>query len=216
MLRRAAVKAHLAAAITAAGTKTESAYAADTWADYAAALATANAVNADTSADLRQSEVNDARVCLLKAERMLKPLTLTVPAGSTAIVDSRSMFIHGITESLASLDGYIAAASGYTLNVIRRSGSYVGTGSYVKVMDGDEQVAFYTVILYGDVNGDGVINEDDADIINNYLNGTDTEQLFEGSPFATAADVDRDGTITNADYAILDDYLTKGEPINQA
>lgn len=216
MLRRAAVKTHLAAAITAAGTKTESAYAADTWADYAAALATANAVNADTSADLRQSEVNDARVCLLKAERMLKPLTLTVPAGSTAIVDSRSMFIHGITESLASLDGYIAAASGYTLNVIRRSGSYVGTGSYVKVMNGDEQVAFYTVILYGDVNGDGVIDEDDFDIISNYLNGTDTEQLFEGSPFATAADVDRDGAITQADYAIINDYLTNGEPINQA
>ena len=47
-------------------------------------------------------------------------------------------------------------------------------------------------------------------------NGTDTEQLFEGSPFATAADVDRDGAITQADYAIINDYLTNGEPINQA
>ena len=68
----------------------------------------------------------------------------------------------------------------------------------------------------GDVNGDGIIDDDDFGIISNYLNGTDTEQLFEGSPFATAADVDRDGAITQADYAIINDYLTNGEPINQA
>lgn len=217
MLRRAAVKTHLAAAITAAGAKTESAYAADTWADYAAALATANAVNADTSADLRQSEVNDARVCLMKAERRLKPLTLTVPAGSTAVIDSRSMFIHGLSEHLTSLNGYIApASSDYTIEVVRRSGAYIGTGSYVKVMKAGDQAAFYTVILYGDVNGDGTIDQSDIDVVENYLDGTDTEQLFEGSPFATAADTDRDGVITEADLDIIIGHVLAGEPINQA
>lgn len=203
MIAKAANKTALNAAITAYGAETEPGKAPDTWADYAAAKADALAVQADTSAV--QAKVNAARVNLMKAHRNLKDQWIVPTADSNLIVDSRQMFIYGLEEGVADLvaDEMATTVAGATL-AYEMQGDALGTGSYIKVMSGGAQVALYTVVLFGDLNGDGV-SGDAADIavMDAYIAGTSTIGFFAGGPFFTAADLNGDGVIDAADRAIL-------------
>ena len=215
MIRKAAVKTHLAQAITAAGTKTQSDYAADTWADYSEALSFANSVNNDTSADLRQSKVNDARIQLMKTERRLKPNALAPAEGSTTVIDSRNMVIYGISAASSSLADFVTVADNYTVQT-EMSGVCIGTGTFVKVYDtSSKQVALYTVILFGDFDGNGNIEVADADAIYDYLSGQSGYNLISGTPSFRAADVNRDGVIDTADVSLIEDYLDGTAEISQ-
>lgn len=203
MIPQAADKTQLNAAIAEVGNITSSAgYAPDTWADYAEAKAFAAQVSADSAAV--QGKVNAARVELMKAHRNLKPEWI-IPADDSLVVDSRQMFIYGLYEGVADLeeDGLATPVSGATLTY-DMLGDYLGTGSYVYVTNGTEQVALYTVVLYGDLNGDGMIDTADQTIMSGLVDGTgDTAKFFAGGPFFTAADLNGDGVIDAADQAIL-------------
>ena len=58
-----------------------------------------------------------------------------------------------------------------------------------------------TAVLYGDINGDGDINNRDMALLQQYINGWDVE-IDE-----TAADVNGDGDINNRDLALLQQYI---------
>lgn len=204
MIPQAADKTALNAAIAEFGTISSSAgYAPDTWADYAEAKAFAEQVSADSAAV--QGKVNAARVELMKAHRNLKPEWI-IPADDSLVVDSRQMFIYGLYEGVADLeeDGLATPVSGVTLTY-DMLGDYLGTGSYVYVTNGTEQVALYTVVLYGDLNGDGMIDTADQTIMSGLVDGTgDTAKFFAGGPFFTAADLNGDGVIDAADQDLLE------------
>lgn len=204
MIEKAAVKTALNAAITEFGQETQAGKAPDTWADYADAKAFALEVQADATAN--QAKVNTARVELMKAHRNLKTEWI-IPDDLiyNLIVDSRQMFIYGLEIGATDLidEGYAIVEDGVTLNY-EMSGNVLGTGSYVKVMQGSVQKALYTVVLFGDLNGDGAINAADDTIMAGLVDGTgDTTGFFVGGPFFTAADLNGDGKIDTADQMIL-------------
>lgn len=203
MIEKAAVKTALNAAITEFGQETQAGKAPDTWADYADAKAFALEVQADATAN--QAKVNTARVELMKAHRNLKNEWIIPTADYNLIVDSRQMFIYGLEEGATDLvgEGFATTTTGTTLSYVMQ-GESIGTGSYIKVMNGSAQVALYTAVLFGDLNGDGVV-ADAADIavMDAYLAGTDTTKFFAGGPFFTAADLNGDGKIDAADRALL-------------
>lgn len=210
LIKKTPVKTHLAAAITACGGKTEANYAPDTWADYAAALANANTVNADTSADLLQTEVNSARVELMKMTRRLVEDYFVEAENSTMVVDSRNMLIYGIAPEIANISAYASAPVGitFTYDYYDDTTGYLGTGSFVNVelisSTGNEQLARYKVVLYGDVNGDGYVDEYDALDLQDYISSEYNAHLFtDGSVFFTAADVNQDGLINSSDVSII-------------
>lgn len=218
MIEKAAVKTALNAAITEFGQETQAGKAPDTWADYADAKAFALEVQADATAN--QAKVNTARVELMKAHRNLKNQYLIPATDATTIVDSRQMFVYGLSEGLTNLDDYFAAMPiGLTYAIEKYSGNSIGTGSYVRVStvtgSGMEQVALYTVIIYGDVNGDGYIDDADIDVLDAYIAGTDTAKFFVGGPFFTAADLNGDGKIDAADREILQNYWDGEGDIDQ-
>lgn len=203
MIEKAAVKTALNAAITEFGQETQAGKAPDTWADYAAAKTFALEVQADANAN--QAKVNTARVELMKAHRNLKTEWIIPTADYNLIVDSRQMFIYGLDADSVDLvaEGQATTVGGATL-AYTMSGSILGTGSYVKVMQGGVQKALYTVVYYGDLNGDGVINAADDTIMAGLVDGTgDTTGFFAGGPFFTAADLNGDGKIDTADQTIL-------------
>ena len=204
MIEKAAVKTALNAAITEFGQETQAGKAPDTWADYADAKAFALEVQADATAN--QAKVNTARVELMKAYRNLKNEWI-IPDDLiyNLIVDSRQMFIYGLEIGATDLidEGYAIVEDGITLNY-EMSGNVLGTGSYVKVMQGSVQKALYTVVLFGDLNGDGAINAADDTIMAGLVDGTgDITGFFAGGPFFTAADLNGDGKIDTADQTIL-------------
>lgn len=207
MIERAAVKTALNAAIAEFGQETQAGKAPDTWADYADAKAFALEVQADATAN--QAKVNTARVELMKAYRNLKNEWIIPTAEFNLIVDSRQMFIYGLEEGVADLvgDELATTVAGTTL-VYDMQGDSLGTGSYIRVMTGtgenQTQVALYTAVLFGDLNGDGV-SGDSADIavMDDYINNGNTTRFFAGGPFFTAADLNGDGKIDSLDRAIL-------------
>ncbi len=203
MIEKAAVKTALNAAIAEFGQETQAGKAPDTWADYADAKAFALEVQADATAN--QAKVNTARVELMKAYRNLKNEWIIPTADYNLIVDSRQMFIYGLEEGATDLvgEGFATTTAGTTLSYVMQ-GESIGTGSYIKAMNGSAQVALYTAVLFGDLNGDGVV-ADAADIavMDAYLAGTDTTKFFAGGPFFTAADLNGDGKIDAADRALL-------------
>lgn len=204
MIEKAAVKTALNAAIAEFGQETQAGKAPDTWADYADAKAFALEVQADATAN--QAKVNTARVELMKAYRNLKNEWI-IPDDLiyNLIVDSRQMFIYGLEIGATDLidEGYAIVEDGITLNY-EMSGNVLGTGSYVKVMQGSVQKALYTVVLFGDLNGDGAINAADDTIMAGLVDGTgDITGFFAGGPFFTAADLNGDGKIDTADQTIL-------------
>ena len=203
MIEKAAVKTALNAAIAEFGQETQAGKAPDTWADYADAKAFALEVQADATAN--QAKVNTARVELMKAHRNLKNEWIVPDDLYTVVVDSRQMFIYGLELGVTDLveEGYVSVDDGVTLTY-EMSGNVLGTGSYVKVMQGSVQKALYTVVLFGDLNGDGAINAADDTIMAGLVDGTgDTTGFFAGGPFFTAADLNGDGKIDMADQTIL-------------
>ena len=58
-------------------------------------------------------------------------------------------------------------------------------------------------IAYGDLNGDGAINNRDMALMQQYINKWDV-QIDEA-----AADVNKDGSINNRDLALLQQYINK-------
>ena len=214
MIEKAAVKTALNAAITEFGQETQAGKAPDTWADYADAKAFALEVQADATAN--QAKVNTARVELMKAHRNLKTEWIIPVDDSGFIVDSRQMFVYGLFEGAADIvgDDLATVVAGATLTY--EMGDTLGTGSYVKVMSGGEQAALYTVILFGDLNGDGEITAADQAIMNGLVDGTgDSTSFFAGGPFFTAADLNSDGKIDATDKAIMDAHIAGTYTIDQ-
>ena len=62
--------------------------------------------------------------------------------------------------------------------------------------------------IYGDVNGDGVVNITDASFVAQYLEGTRTFTPCQ----LIAADVDGDGIVTTTDAQYIANYSVLKEP----
>lgn len=93
----------------------------------------------------------------------------------------------------------------------------VGTGcviTYVSSSDASKIQEISTVILYGDVNGDGLINSSDHVLLSNeafYTGSIDTDSVF-----FTAADMNGDGVIDAFDYFLQDGVISGGRRFDQS
>ncbi len=79
--------------------------------------------------------------------------------------------------------------------------NYVGTGTTVEVTFPDGVSKTYSVVLFGDVDGDGIYDGRDAVIINMIADGMLPAQRL-GSAVWAAADCNRDGTTDNGDFLL--------------
>lgn len=200
LLKKAPVKTYLAQALSAANALVETDYTADSWAAFKTARDAATTVNNNTSATLLQTTINDARIELLKKQYDLvevsAPSYLT-PVSSTVIDDA---FIYIIVGNTMDITSHVSAAEGFDVYC---STDAVGTGSIVTVEDADMNVvATYTVILYGDIDGNGQIGDaQDISLVNAHINGT--TPIATGSIYFTAADVNFDGIINSSDATAI-------------
>lgn len=87
--------------------------------------------------------------------------------------------------------------------------STVGTGAVIKLMNGETVADEMTVIMTGDMNGDGLINNRDAAMITRYLIAKETADFCQ----QCAIDVNGDGYINNRDAAMVSRYLVGKETL---
>lgn len=95
-------------------------------------------------------------------------------------------------DNIFSVDGDIRVTPSYATD----TQNCYGTGSIVEILNGDEVAIGLTLVVQGDINGDGVVNVIDLSEIEQAVNGhkdiTDT--------YSVAADANRDETFDITDY----------------
>lgn len=79
----------------------------------------------------------------------------------------------------------------------------LGTGSTVTVGYGEDIDVEYTVLVFGDVNADGLYDARDSVIVNCLLNGLLTKEMV-GETVYNAADCDHDDKITENDVYLIE------------
>lgn len=85
----------------------------------------------------------------------------------------------------------------------------VGTGTRIKLIDGDYILDTKTVVVTGDMTGDGILNNRDVAMVNRYLVGkVNPEECCK-----VALDLNGDGYINNKDAAMAARYLVGKEAI---
>ncbi len=134
------------------------------------------------------------------------PVILTANPGSGAVVDQENGLIFGIEEGITieTLNAMFVQVSGEGL--LRRPFDHIGnfgTGSKVELIDTATGALLktYEIVIFGDVNGDGLVTAADRDMIK--LISTYQTAFIPGSAFSLASDLNRDGIVDSFDLNIL-------------
>lgn len=110
-------------------------------------------------------------------------------------------FVYGFTDTSKPLSDYVFTLEGFELSY--DTSMRIGTNLCIDVRKSGKTLAKYYVIVFGDVNGDGYYDGQDALIVNCIANGMlDREQVGEAKWMA--ADCNHDGEINATDVAILE------------
>ncbi len=189
---------------------------ATSWAKYEAALAEANKVYADAKAT--QDEVDDAAEALLAAVAAVVAKPAVAPelvALGDTIIDEERGFIYGLphadkggTTDLVA-DGLVkVTGDGEAVSTAYNGNELLGTGATVELKDADgETVKTYTIIIFGDIDGDAMITDADAEDASYWYAWQDCVNDYEdlSQPIAFALDLDADGYVTSndLDYIIM-------------
>lgn len=147
--------------------------------------------------DKMAKDINAAIASLVKIETaVIKPIF----DGTT--VDNENMLIYGVEASISSLDKYIEAVDG-TIKCTETTNG-LGTGTVIELCNEDgDVIKTYKLVIFGDVNGDGLYDAQDAFIVDCIINGLLTREKV-GEAVWLAADCNHDGEINADDRALLE------------
>lgn len=141
---------------------------------------------------------------LLTMDSRLSPLEAAGGAGT--VIDDENGLIFGIAPNVTNIGDYIAAKEGYSYVCAASSTSgendIYSTGSVVTVYAGDIPAAEYTLVLFGDVDGDGKYDGFDAYLVSCLDCGALAPEDLSAASLA-AADCNHDGAINGYDVNIL-------------
>ena len=165
--------------------------------------------------------VKEIKAELANIESTVKVVPDKTVSGNTTKVDYANLIVDGIKPGTINSEAQLlalvktTAPSGYTakLAVTRSAANGFGTGTKVVLtVDGIKGLEVnHTVMVYGDVNGDGAIDAFDAALINMNISGASP---LTGD-FATAGDATADDAINASDYAAVVNYAIGAGSIEQ-
>ncbi len=131
---------------------------------------------------------------------------------TTVIHEPKTGYIYGLDEGYASISDYITVTEGTGTTEFVPTALGNGTGSVLNVYTlSGELYKTYTVIIFGDVNGDCIADGHDAVITdciaNNFGEYSDCIKY--------AADVDFDGTVDQSDVQLIAGYAIGTDFVSQ-
>lgn len=168
-----------------------------------------------------KAENGDVRTYTLEVIRSeVNNMAPNVLTSSVYNVDPGSMLLSGITQTSISVEDFkknLTSAVEGEIIVQKADGTVqdgiVGTGNKIIVKDSAGTMkAIYTVLIYGDANGDGNIYATDYRIIKNQIMN-DKQLLFD--IYEKAADVNRDGNVYATDYRLIKNHIMEVSEISQ-
>lgn len=131
---------------------------------------------------------------------------------TTVIHDSSKEYIYGLDEGFADIASYVTVKDGTGTAELVQTANGNGTGSQLKIYTlKGELYKTFTIIIFGDVNGDCKADGMDAVIMGCMTNG-----MGEYDNCVTfAADVDFDGSVSDTDIETVRKYAIKTGYISQ-
>lgn len=137
---------------------------------------------------------------------------ITISSGAEVGFDSEGQ-IRGISVKKNTLSDVMKMFENDSLVFVDINGyvleesDLVGTGTRVRLMNGEKIVDEKVVVVTGDMNGDGKINNRDASMIVRYLVDKEVASIAQ----LTAIDVNGDGLVNNRDASMVSRYLVGKE-----
>ena len=133
--------------------------------------------------------------------------------GSDTVIDKSENLIYGLSLGLISLENHVVPIGGATLELEKSSEFICGTGTVVNVMLNGNVYRSYTVVIFGDINGDGNVDGIDAGLLVDYENHRSS---WAPDPcYLRAGDVNRDGNIDSVDAGMMVDSENAYKDIDQ-
>ncbi len=133
--------------------------------------------------------------------RLCKNIFATIRGTDDTFIDfiEGDIFTHSLDnintlDNIFTVDGDIRVTPSYSTD----NETCYGSGTVVEIMNGDEVALTQTIVVYGDVNGDGVVDALDVSRIEKVSNGNSKE--FDNKYCKIAADTDGSGSIDAIDY----------------
>lgn len=134
-------------------------------------------------------------------------------------VNNNSGYVNGLSVG-TTVSTVVSKLSGAkSVSVVNANGNDIsgntrlGTGSVITVLDNDGVTKYkYTVVMYGDVNGDGKVTASDYVNIKNYL----LKKSNLNWAALKGADSNKNGTVTASDYVVIKNYLMGKTNISQS
>ncbi len=176
---------------------------AESYAVYKAAYDEAAALADDAS----QAEINSALKNLVNSKGdIVISAYFKAAQDSTTVIDKENGFIYGLEEGIEDLEAFVSYDGG-VIEYIPTALGY-GTGTIVNFVVNGEIKETYTIVIFGDVNGDGVVDTTDYAVLSFVVNGE--MEFAEGSAMLMAGDLFADGVIDTMDLIPHSSY-TNGE-----
>lgn len=133
--------------------------------------------------------------------------------GSTTVI--KDGYIYGLAASMTKnvFQSKYITYENVTLKYSGNTGRYLGTGTTVKVISNitGEEIASYIIIIYGDVDGNGLINISDLTVVSKAVKNKITLTV----PAKKAARLVSRTSLTVSDYTALKKVVKNEASINQ-
>lgn len=117
-------------------------------------------------------------------------------------IDFLNGIIYGVAPGLETMDGctqFVTDTYSWSYDMLY---DRIGTGSEITVMDGENKISTYTVVVYGDVDGNGWRDANDAFLVNMIAYGL-IDPYYLDEAVRKAADCNRDDMINETDFELL-------------
>lgn len=128
--------------------------------------------------------------------------TIMPREGTDTVIDRTKKIIYGLGTNIEDITDYVDCSKVEASIVPTKRG--LGTGTTINVMRNGEVFEKYTVIVFGDVNGDSLCDGTDAVILSCLISGMLT-RADVGEATWTAADCNHDGSVNDADVKMSTD-----------
>ena len=165
----------------------------------------------------KQSTVDEMTATLQGYIDSLEPETakevFEAKEGSTTVI--KNGYIYGLSTGMtkSAFQSKFIACENVELKYSGNSGRFLGTGTTVKVISSitGEEIASYIIIIYGDVDGNGLINTSDLTIVSKAVKNKITLSV----PAKKAARLVSRTSLTVSDYTALKKVVKNEASVNQ-
>ena len=127
-------------------------------------------------------------------------------ANKATVIDTENGVIYGLAPNVTDWREYVSVKSGFTVTAAASGNNgtndVYSTGSTIRVYSGDTLVKEYTLVLFGDLDGNGWYDGTDAYFVKLVTNSMLSPDALTAAQLM-AADCNHDGAIDAADAAIL-------------